>query len=339
MRSSRQGASALTVLAAPPLLTVQDLGRPGHGGGGLPAGGAMDRWALRAANALVGNDEGAAALEWAGGGGALRCDGDLLLALAGATVEATIDGRPVPMGRTTHAASGSVLTVGPPSSGRFLYLAVAGGIAVPRVLGGAGTYLPATLGGLEGRRLAAGDVLPLGPPPVAPPGAGFACPVGLLDPVPAPAGLIRVVRGPQAAMLDDDGWATLLGASFRVGRASDRMGYRLNGPPVVPAAPRDLPSEPACPGAIQLPPDGQPIVLMADAPTVGGYPKPAVVCSADLGRLAQCPPGSMLRFAVVGMAEAQRLYRRRRVAAYTLGEMAARARRDATATGRAQGGP
>ena len=125
-------------------------------------------------------------------------------------------------------------------------------------------------------------------------------------------------------MLDDDAWTSLLGAGFTVGRASDRMGYRLEGPPVLATAPRDLPSEPACPGAIQLPPDGRPIVLMADAPTVGGYPKAAVVCSADLGRLAQCPPGAVIRFAAIGVAEAERLYRRRRVAAWTVGELARR---------------
>ncbi|MHB1225061.1 MAG: 5-oxoprolinase subunit C family protein, partial [Gemmatimonadaceae bacterium] len=263
-------------------------------------------------------------LEWAGGSGAVRCDGDLCLALAGADVDAAMNGRPVPTGRTIHATAGSLLEVRRVRSGHFLYLAVAGAIAVPTVLGGAGTYLPAGLGGLEGRRLRAGDVLPVGYHSRATPPAGFTCPPGLMDPVPASAGVIRVVRGPQAAMLDDDGWAALLGGGFRVGTASDRMGYRLSGEPVVPAAPRDLPSEPACAGAIQLPPGGQPIVLMADAPTVGGYPKPAVVCRSDLGRLAQCPPGSMVRFALVELAEAQRLYRRRRVAAWTLGELATR---------------
>lgn len=323
--ASGRGARTLRVLAAPPLLTVQDLGRPGNRAAGLPAGGAMDPWAIRAANALAGNDEGAAALEWAGGDGAVRCDGDVCLALAGADVDVAIDGRGVAAGRTVHAPAGSLIEVRGTRSGLFLYLAVAGGIAVPTVLGGSGTYLPAALGGLEGRRLRAGDVLHLGHPPAAVPHAGFVCPPDLLDPVPAPAGVIRVVRGPQAAMLDDRGWSALLGTEgFHVGRASDRVGYRLSGTPVVPAAPRDLPSEPACPGAIQLPPDGQPIVLMADAPTVGGYPKPAIVCRADLGRLAQCPPGSVVRFALIELAEAQRLYRRRRVAAWTVGELAVR---------------
>lgn len=330
---------ALRVLAAPPLLTVQDLGRPGHRADGLPAGGAMDQWALRAANALVGNDEGAAALEWTGGGGALRCHRELRVALAGTDAEAMLDGRPVPTGCTLHAPAGALLEIGRMGGGRFLYLAVAGGIAVPTVLGGAGSYLPAALGGLEGRRLRPGDELPVGRRPTgSAPGAGFTCPADLLDPVPAPAGVIRVVRGPQAAMLDETAWATLLGSGFTVGRTGDRMGYRLDGPPVVPTAPRDLPSEPACPGTIQLPPDGRPIVLMADAPTVGGYPKAAVVCSADLGRLAQCPTGAAIRFVVVGVAEAQRLYRRRRVAAWMVGELAAKDGAARLGTGD-QGGP
>lgn len=322
MTDQSRGTGGIRILSAPPLLTVQDLGRPGHRAAGLPAGGAMDPWALRTANALVGNEEGRAALEWAGGGGALSCGREVQLALAGADVEATIDGRRVTAGCTLRLPAGAVLEVGRMRAGRFLYLAVAGGIAVPSVLGGAATYLPAGLGGLEGRRLRAGDLLPVRRAPDRAATGGFRCPAELLDPVPAAGDAIRFVRGPRAAMLDDEGWATLAGAEFHVGRASDRMGYRLDGPSVTADARPDMASEPACPGAIQLPPDGHPIVLMADAPTVGGYPQVAVVCSADLGRLAQSPPGTALRFTVVTVAEAQRLYRRRRVAAWTVGELA-----------------
>lgn len=311
--------TTLTVLAAPPLLLPQDLGRPGWRAAGVPAGGAMDRWALQLANVLAGNASDAVALEWAAGGGVVRFSAPTAFALAGAEVEATLAGRPVAGHRTLHARAGDALAVGRFHAGRFLYLAVAGGIAVPPVLGSGATYLPAALGGLEGRTLRAGDVLPLGAPPGERPDRR--CPAELRDPLPPAPGTVRVVRGPQAHLLDAEGWAALLGATFTVSRAADRMGYRLAGPAVPIAADAALPSEPGAAGAIQLPPGGQPIVLMADAPTVGGYPKPAVVCSADLGRLAQRTPGETVRFAEIGVAEAQRLYRRRAVAVWTVGRM------------------
>lgn len=312
----------LTVLAPPPLLTVQDLGRPGHRAVGVPAGGAMDRWALAGANLLVGNDAGAAALEWVDGGGSIRLDTPCAIALCGARVEGDLDGCPVAGGRVREARAGSVLTVGRTTAGRVLYLAVAGGIAVPPVLGSRATYLPAAVGGLEGRRLGRGDRLAIGEATAPSPPPGFAAPGGLLDPLPPPVGCVRVVRGPHAELLPDEGWDRFLASAFRVSPTSDRTGYRLEGPGVTISAPPSLPSEPTCPGAIQLPPGGEPIVLMADAPTVGGYPVPAVVCSADLGRLAQLRAGATVRFVLVEPEQAERLYRRRRVALHTLGELA-----------------
>jgi antagonist of KipI len=133
---------------------------------------------------------------------------------------------------------------------------------------------------------------------------------------------VRVVAGPQADLLDDAGWRRLLGTGLVVSAAADRVGYRLAGVAITASSGAStLPSEPGCPGAIQLPPGGDPIVLMADAPTVGGYPKPAVVCSADLGRLAQHPTGAAVRFTLVAVDEAQRLYRRQRVAIHTLQQL------------------
>lgn len=313
-------AATLTVLTAPPLLLPQDLGRPGYRAAGVPAGGAMDRWALQLANVLVGNVPGAVALEWASGGGMVRFSAPTTLALAGAEVEAALDGAPVEPHRTLRARAGSTLSIGRMRTGRFLYLAVRGGVGVPRVLGSGATYLPASLGGLSGRPLRAGDVLPIG---AAAPDEhrDVACPAELRDPLPPAPGTVRVIRGPQAALLGSDGWAALLGATFTVSRAADRMGYRLDGPVIPLAADAALPSEPGVPGAIQLPPAGRPIVLMADAPTVGGYPKPAVVCSADLGRLAQRGPGEPVRFVEIGVEEAQRIYRRRCVAVWTVGRL------------------
>ena len=310
----------VTVVTPPPLLLVQDPGRTGYRAQGVPASGAMDRWALQLANALVGNEPHAAALEWAGGGGMLRFSVDTTIALAGVDPEAVLGHEVVDAWRVLHAKAGEALSIGRFRTGQFLYVAVRGGLVVPPVLGSAATYLPAGFGGVEGRPLRRGDVLPIGPA-AGPPPAALVCPPELCDPLPPEPGTVRVVRAPQAGLLGDDGWAVLLGATFTVSRASDRMGYRLDGPTVPISADVALPSEPSAPGAVQLPPGGQPIVLMADAPTVGGYPKPIAVCSADLGRLAQVRPGETVRFVEVDVAEAQRLYRRRAIAVWTVGQL------------------
>ena len=330
------GAAMLHVVRAPPFATVQDLGRPGHRHLGIPAGGAMDAWALQAANVLAGNAPGAPAVEWALGPGTLRVERDATLALAGARCDARLNGVPVAAYRTLRARAGDELALGAPRGGRFTYVAVAGGLRVPSVLGSGATYLPAAFGGLLGRRLRDGDALPVGdaPPDLRP----LTCPPPLRrdlgDDAPEDADdvdagdvgddarreiAVRIVRGPQADVLDADAWRRLLDAAWSVSATADRTGYRLDGPPLAPAADAAArPSEPGCPGAVQLPPNGQPIVLMADAPTVGGYPKPAVACSADLGRLAQCPPGRPLRLVEITIAAAQRAHRRRRIALWTL---------------------
>lgn len=317
--------ATLRVVRAPPFLTVQDLGRPGFRHLGVPAGGAMDPWALQAANVLAGNAPHAAALELALGPCTLRVGRDATLAITGAACDARLGDAPAESWRTLHARAGDELALGAPRGGRFTYVAIAGGVAVPPVLGSAATYLPAAFGGLLGRRVQDGDLLPLGDAPDAPP--PLACPPALrrdlgddgADDAPHGPTTIRVVRGPQADVLDAAAWRTLLDAAWTVSSIADRTGYRLDGPALAPppdAAAR--PSEPGCPGAVQLPPNGRPIVLMADAPTVGGYPKPAVVCTADLGRLAQLAPGATLRLAEIAVAQAQRAHRRRRVALFTL---------------------
>ena len=156
-------AGTVTVVTPPPLLLVQDLGRAGYRAQGVPAGGAMDRWALQLANALVGNEPGAPALEWAGGGGMLRFSTDATIALAGVDPEAVLGHEVVDAHRVLHAKAGEGLSIGRFRSGQFLYVAVRGGLVVPPVLGSAATYLPAGLGGVEGRSLRRGDVLPIGP--------------------------------------------------------------------------------------------------------------------------------------------------------------------------------
>lgn len=333
----------MRVEAAPPYLAVQDGGWRGLRASGMPAGGAIDRWALAVANLLAGNAPDAAALEWALGGGAVRFEADCTLALAGAEAEATLAGARADACTVLRARAGDVLRVERLTRGRFLYLAVGGGIGVPAVLGARATYLPGAFGGHEGRLLRAGDALPLGAAADAsslsradgslsrteadasPSQAGRTAPVGWrlpegLRPAYDPHLPLRVVAGPQAALFGGDAWRTLEGEAFRVSRASDRAGYRLEGPPLRADVAAALPSEAACAGAVQVPDGGAPIVLMPDGPTVGGYPKIAVVASADLPSLSQRAPGDEVRFRVVSVEEAQAAYRWRALQLHTVAE-------------------
>lgn len=278
----------IEIRRAPPFATVQDLGRRGHRAEGVPPAGAMDPDALRGLNRSLGNGDAAAGIEWALGEGTLRFNGPVTVAFSGA--QGRLAGVPVPQHLPVRCRAGDELHLGLPSPGRFGYLAVRGGVDVPMVLGSRSTYLPGRFGGLAGRLLRDGDRLPTGdqlavePAPLAAPPA---------DPE------IRVVRGPQGDLFDAESWERLLGGEYVVSAASDRMGYRLDGPSLRHAGPATLPSEPACPGAIQVPDGGTPIVLMPDGPTIGGYPKIAVVFSADLGRLAQLRPGSRPDFRLI----------------------------------------
>jgi len=249
----------------------------------MPVSGAMDRWASHAANRMVGNPDDAAVFEWALTGGRLQFDRDVVAAIRGPGVS------------VTHAVrAGEELVLPRPAVGRFLYLAVAGGLDTPVILGSRSTYLPAGLG----HAIKTGDRIPIGSLPTT----------GATTPADEPryaSGAVRVLEGPQRHLFTDDVWDQLQRTEWKVSRASDRMGYRLEGEAPLAAPAADLPSEAACVGAIQVPPDGLPIVLMADGPTVGGYPKIAVVISADLPILAQRPPGRAVRFTEVSMDEAQ----------------------------------
>lgn len=295
----------ITILRAPPFATVQDLGRPGHLAAAVPRAGALDPFALALANVLVGNPVNAGGIEWGLAGGEVRFERDAMVALTGATADATIAGRPAVPARAARVAAGDRLVVERIEQGAWLYVGVSGGIDVPVVLGSRATYLPGRFGGFEGRRLQQGDRLPLGTPvahgvprDTVPSGLASATPIGLLP-------------GPDLESVPDDAWGWLLETEFRVSRAVSRMGYRLEGrvPGSSPAG--DLPSAPACIGTIQLPPGGQPIVILPDGPTVGGYPRIGVVATADLARLAQRRPGETVRFEVVSLGEARDRLRRR----------------------------
>lgn len=291
---------------------------------GVPQGGAIDSFALRATNALAGNETNAAAFEWALGGGAVRFEQRAVFALGGATARATLAGRAVAPFTTTHARDGDELAIDQISTGRFLYVAISGGIDVPVILGSRSTYLPARFGGYQGRILKRDDTIAIGAPPTRAPADGFHCAAELLPPY--GAGVAHITRGTHTDLFDEGAWRTLLESEYRVSAASDRTGYKLEGAALSNKA-GTLPSEAGCPGAIQVPGDGFPIALMADAPTVGGYPKIAVVAEADLPIIAQRSPGETIRFELITIEQSQRALRRRASDLHTISQLAIRSSR------------
>ncbi|CAN5170413.1 biotin-dependent carboxyltransferase family protein [soil metagenome] len=291
----------IEVVRAPAYATVQDAGREGFRSSGVPRGGAMDLLSLFAGNLLLGNAPGAAAIECALTGGSVRFRDDAGIILTGARADARLGGSPAPHGRVLQARAGDVLTVDSITAGRFLYLCIRGGLEVPVVLGGRGTYLPAAFGGFEGRRLASGDVLRPGPIISAEPTAREVPhelrTIEMSDP-------LGLVRGPQADALPQKQWHALIAEGIVVSPHSDRTGYRLAGLAAAHVSTVSGRSEPSCSGAVQLTPAGELIVLMADGPTVGGYPKIGIVAAAHLPRLAQAAVGERLRFRIIDPTEA-----------------------------------
>lgn len=291
----------IEVLRAGLMDLVMDLGRPGSRGQGVPAGGAADAPALVLANRLVGNADGAAGLELLLRGPTLRFTSETRIALTGADMQARLDGRPAPPGRTLVAAAGGELTFGEARAGLRAYLAVAGGIDVPLLLGSRATFLPGGFGGWQGRALKPGDRLPL-----ARAGGGR---IGHLLQAAAAEGPLRVVPGPQLAGFADRAIEALASARFSLTAQADRAGLRLAGP-VLGYAGGEPASQAVLPGAIQVPPDGRPIILGWDGPVTGGYPVIAGIIAADLHRLAQMAPGAGLKFAFVTPQEARQAWQR-----------------------------
>jgi biotin-dependent carboxylase-like uncharacterized protein len=295
------------------LTTVQDLGRVGYERFGVPVSGAMDRLALMAANLLVGNPPGAAGLEAALVGPALQAGAGCLVAAAGRGFALEVGGRALPLWMAAWVRAGESVALRAAGEGGWGYLAVSGGIGVPSVMGSRATYLRGSFGGLAGRALAAGDALPEGEPAEMPgelyARAGRELPSSL-RPHYSDTPTLDVILGPQAALFGLATLETFLGSAYALTLACDRMGYRLSGPPAAPLPGTELLSEGISLGAVQVPGDGQPIVLMADRQTAGGYAKIAVVTSASLPLLAQCPPGrGVVRFRAVAVEEAQAQWR------------------------------
>lgn len=279
---------ALEVLDAGALTTVQDLGRPGWAHLGVPRSGALDQPALRLANRLVGNPEGAAGLETTLTGVTFRLDRATRLAVTGARCVVRVDGRAAGWGAAISAVAGAEVQVGPATEGLRSYVALAGGAVVSSVLGSRATDL---LSGLGPPPLRAGDRIPLGAPGGAPQ-ATEAVPL-------PPSGSLRIRLGPRSDWFTRAALDELDGASYDVAPDSNRIGLRLAGPAIERAVEDELPSEGMVLGAVQVPPSGQPVVFLHDHPTTGGYPVVAVVVEEDLPVCAQARPGDRLTLRVV----------------------------------------
>lgn len=295
--------------------TLQDLGRVGFMALGMPTAGAMDRVGLSLANALAGNPANTAGLEIGVMGPDLLVAADSVrIALVGPLSPSLIEApetppKPLESDRTHLLKRGQVLRVGMIEGSSTAYLAVAGGFAVPPFMGSLSTYARAGVGGYEGRKLAAGDSLPL-TREHAPPGDERK----LGQPFDYGSGPVRVVWGPQDDYFSARGRRTFTESDYRVSKEADRMGIRFEGPSIEHATPvakggADIISDGIGPGAIQVPGAGLPIVLLADRQTVGGYPKIATVASVDLPRLGRLLPGQTVRFTPVSVAEAENLRR------------------------------
>ena len=322
----------------PGMMTVQDLGRPNWAAYGVPQGGAMDSFALQAANLLVGNPPTAAALEITGGGAEIEFLHAAAMAVAGADFEPKLNGQPVPLWQSMTVRPGARLTFGARRWGARSYLAILGGIDVPVILDSRSTFLPSRFGGFEGRMLQMGDTVPVGanhldleyaagrrwPWDTASFAPSFYS-ANATAPATVPARslattpvIVRVLAGPHAALLGAnaaDVLQRLIAQPYRVALTSNRMGYRLeaisNEPVARPILQHhiSLPSLGVVPGAIQVPPDGAPIALMMDAQTTGGYPIVANIVKVDLSVVAQLLPGDTMQITLAQEAEAIAAFR------------------------------
>jgi antagonist of KipI len=280
------------------MTTVQDLGRWGSQSSGVPVAGPMDPYSHVLANRLVGNEPSAAALEITLIGPELTTNVDVICAIAGADFAVIAGDDPVLMHRAFTLKAGARLRFGDRSAGARASLAIRGGLAVEPFLGSRSTSLVARMGPFDGRSLRPGDIIPIGPaegPGVSPLGSD----IGEATPLPLPRGgaKLRVVPGPQQHMFEAAAYDTLFASRFVVTPASNRMGYRLDGPGLAHAGKSDILSDATPLGAIQVPGSGHPILLMADRQTTGGYPKIATVISADIPIAGQLAPGDWIEFA------------------------------------------
>lgn len=291
---------SLIVIRPGMLTTVQDLGRWGHQHLGIPVAGAMDWYSHARANRLLGNPENTATLEITLLGPELEADGDVSGVVCGAEFALSAGDRTVAPGEPFTLTAGERLRFGPRQSGARAFLAVRGGLALPSILGSLSTSLPGRMGPLQGRALKAGDVLAVGG---ADHGAA-ASPDPLPLPLPIGGAVLRVIPGPHEDRFTPQATGTLTRERFTVTSESNRMGYRLSGPPLRHAGAADILSDATPIGSLQVPATGQPILLMADRQTTGGYPKIATVITADLPLAGQLAPGDWIEFRLTSMSDA-----------------------------------
>jgi antagonist of KipI len=314
---------SLKIISPGLLTTIQDLGRHGYQKVGIIVSGAMDTFALRAANLLVGNEEKEAGIEITLMGPKIFFGKRQLIAITGADLSPVINGKPVKVWRPLYVEEGSLLEFGSPESGCRAYIAVAGGFDIPEVLGSRSTYMRAGIGGLEGKPLQAGDVIPCNGYPeklepflntlvaAQPEGAGTqtnwwvdpALYVTYEEPQP-----IRVLKGPEYKLFSEQSREDFWRMAYQVTAQSDRMGYCLLGTRLSLTEPVEIISSAVAFGTVQVPSEGSPIVLMADHQTIGGYPRIAQVISADFSKLAQLVPRHKILFKEVTLEEAHLLY-------------------------------
>ena len=300
----------LEVLEASGPITIQDSGRRGWRRFGVPAAGPMDELAFAGANLLAGNPNEAAMLEIGGGDILLRAMSDCTIAVTGAGYGLTVNVWEYPLWGSYFVRKGWMIRLEKSGFGMWTYLAVTGGIEAPVVLGSRSTYLRGRFGGMEGRAIQAGDLLRPGEARHAPAEAAGRSISSEGRPTYTREPLIEFVRGPQSESIGDQSWKTLTTSSYQVGAASDRMGYRLEGPRLKHRGSADLLSEGMTAGSIQVPADGAAIIMMADCATTGGYPKIGCVIRADLPLLAQCTPGKdHVQFRETTVEAAQQKYR------------------------------
>ncbi|MCF8077033.1 MAG: biotin-dependent carboxyltransferase family protein [Desulfotignum sp.] len=296
---------AFEVVSPGGFTTVQDKGRFGFQQMGVPICGVLDTFAADMANRLVGNDDSLAVLEITVTGPSLRFFAPLEIAVTGAEMDMTLNGRPMAQWRSMRVGPDDVLTLSQVRSGCRAYLAVSGGIDVPRVMGSFSTYVGGGLGGYQGRPLKIGDILDAREVPLLT--RDLAMPENMIPEYPSHV-VLRVVPGPQNDYFDPK-MTALFTSQYMVTPKADRMGYRLMGEkiPIRPGMPKSIVSEPSMPGGIQIPADEQPIILLVEQ-TVGGYAKIATVISTDIPKLAQTTPGDTLSFEGIDLAAAHRIY-------------------------------
>ncbi|GGF78684.1 allophanate hydrolase [Azorhizobium oxalatiphilum] len=301
MSEGTVSGAALRILAAGPGVTIQDAGRHGLLRFGVTGAGPMDPLAFALANKVAQVPDGSAALEISMGGVELEAvDAAITLAIAGGNFRVTLDGQAMPSAARLTLEPGSKLSIKAGEEGAWCYLAPCGRIDIPAQLGSLSTHTRSGIGGLQGRALAAGDVLPLAEPKVLPGGAmEIEAPV-----LKRPGDVIRVLLGPQDDYFNDAEIAAFLNGPWTVSVRSDRMAYFLDGTPLTHAGGFNIVSDGIAHGGIQVPGEGFPVVLMGDRQPTGGYPKIATIIGVDLGRMAQLRPGSVFRFASVSLEEA-----------------------------------